>query len=103
MSEPQTGYVPVDKIGVRRRATASIAVIGNPPGAISNDAYLELTDAYGSLVDRVEIGEVSFASQGRSRVMGQNRGLLRAHLGDLGIPVIVYSTYRAGQAAEEPI
>ena len=26
-----------------------IAVIGNPPGAISNDAYLELTDAYGSL------------------------------------------------------
>ena len=30
MSEPQTVYVPVDKIGVRRRATASIAVIGNP-------------------------------------------------------------------------
>jgi O-acetyl-ADP-ribose deacetylase (regulator of RNase III) len=31
------------------------------------------------------------------------RAELDAHLGDLGIPVIVYSTYRAGQAAEEPI
>ena len=30
MSEPQTAYVPVDQIGIRRRATASIAVIGNP-------------------------------------------------------------------------
>lgn len=30
MSEVQTAYVPVDKIAIRRRATASIAVIGNP-------------------------------------------------------------------------
>jgi ferrous iron transport protein B len=30
MTEPATVYVPVDKIGIRRRATASIAVIGNP-------------------------------------------------------------------------
>jgi ferrous iron transport protein B len=30
MSEPATVYVPVDKIGIRRRATASVAVIGNP-------------------------------------------------------------------------
>ncbi|MGD8358466.1 MAG: ferrous iron transport protein B, partial [Lysobacterales bacterium] len=30
MSEPNTAYVPVEKIGIRRRATASIAVIGNP-------------------------------------------------------------------------
>jgi ferrous iron transport protein B len=30
MSEPTTAYVPVDSIGIRRRATATIAVIGNP-------------------------------------------------------------------------
>ncbi|MBT8047415.1 MAG: ferrous iron transport protein B [Xanthomonadales bacterium] len=30
MSETQTAYVPVDKIKIRRRPTASIAVIGNP-------------------------------------------------------------------------
>ena len=30
-------------------------------------------------LDKVEIGEVSFANQGRSRVMGQNRGLLRVY------------------------
>lgn len=30
MSEVETTYVPVDKIGIRHRATASIAVIGNP-------------------------------------------------------------------------
>jgi len=30
MSDPATVYVPVDKIGIRRRASASIAVIGNP-------------------------------------------------------------------------
>jgi len=30
MSEVQTTYVPVEKIGIRRRASASIAVIGNP-------------------------------------------------------------------------
>jgi len=30
MSDTQTAYVPVDKIKIRRRPTASIAVIGNP-------------------------------------------------------------------------
>ncbi len=36
--------------------------------------------SYGQLDhDAVEIGEVSFANQGRSRVMGQNRGLLRIY------------------------
>jgi ferrous iron transport protein B len=30
MSEVKTTYVPVEKIGIRRRASASIAVIGNP-------------------------------------------------------------------------
>ena len=30
MSEVETTYIPVDKISIRRRATASIAVIGNP-------------------------------------------------------------------------
>jgi ferrous iron transport protein B len=30
MSETETVYVPVEKIGIRRRASASIAVIGNP-------------------------------------------------------------------------
>jgi len=30
MSEPATAYVPVEKIGIRRRASATIAVIGNP-------------------------------------------------------------------------
>ncbi len=30
MSEAETAYVPVDKIRIRRKATASIAVIGNP-------------------------------------------------------------------------
>jgi ferrous iron transport protein B len=30
MSEAETAYVPVDKIRIRHRATASIAVIGNP-------------------------------------------------------------------------
>jgi ferrous iron transport protein B len=30
MTDPATVYVPVDKIGIRRRASASIAVIGNP-------------------------------------------------------------------------
>lgn len=29
--------------------------------------------------------------------------LIRQHLGELGIPVIVYSTYRAGQAAQEKL
>jgi len=31
------------------------------------------------------------------------RPLVEQHLGDLGIPVIVYTTYRAGVAAEEPL
>jgi ferrous iron transport protein B len=30
MSDPETVYVPVEKIGIRRRASASVAVIGNP-------------------------------------------------------------------------
>ena len=30
MSDPNTAYVSVDSIGIRRRASASIAVIGNP-------------------------------------------------------------------------
>ena len=30
MPEVKTTYVPVDKVGVRYRATATIAVIGNP-------------------------------------------------------------------------
>ena len=30
MSEVETAYIPVDKISIRHRATASIAVIGNP-------------------------------------------------------------------------
>jgi ferrous iron transport protein B len=30
MSEPETVYVPVEKIGIRRRPSSSIAVIGNP-------------------------------------------------------------------------
>jgi len=30
MAEPATVYVPVEKIGIRRRASASVAVIGNP-------------------------------------------------------------------------
>jgi ferrous iron transport protein B len=30
MTEKATAYVPIDKIGIRRRSTASIAVIGNP-------------------------------------------------------------------------
>ena len=30
MSEAETVYVPVEKIGIRRRASASVAVIGNP-------------------------------------------------------------------------
>jgi len=30
MSDPATAYVPVEKIGIRRRSTASVAVIGNP-------------------------------------------------------------------------
>ncbi len=30
MAEPATTHVPIQKIGIRRRATASIAVIGNP-------------------------------------------------------------------------
>jgi ferrous iron transport protein B len=30
MAEPSTVYVPVAKIGIRRRASASVAVIGNP-------------------------------------------------------------------------
>ncbi|HET6592501.1 MAG TPA: ferrous iron transport protein B [Xanthomonadales bacterium] len=30
MTDPETVYVPVEKIGIRRRASASIAVIGNP-------------------------------------------------------------------------
>jgi predicted GTPase len=30
MSDPNTAYVPVESIGIRRRATSSIAVIGNP-------------------------------------------------------------------------
>ncbi len=30
MADPQTVYVPVEKIGIRRRASASVAVIGNP-------------------------------------------------------------------------
>ena len=30
MSEVETTYIPVDKISIRHRATASIAVIGNP-------------------------------------------------------------------------
>ncbi|MBX3705924.1 MAG: macro domain-containing protein [Pseudomonadales bacterium] len=29
--------------------------------------------------------------------------LVRQHLGDLGIPVVVYATYRPGVAAEEPL
>ncbi len=29
--------------------------------------------------------------------------LIRQHLGDAGIPVIVYATYRSGVAAEEPV
>ena len=28
---------------------------------------------------------------------------LQAHLGSLGIPVIIYTTYQAGQAAKEPL
>lgn len=31
------------------------------------------------------------------------RPALEAHLGTLGMPVIVYTTYRAGQAAKEPL
>ncbi|MDX1381304.1 MAG: ferrous iron transport protein B, partial [Xanthomonadales bacterium] len=30
MAEPSTVYVPIEKIGIRRRASASVAVIGNP-------------------------------------------------------------------------
>jgi len=30
MSDVKTAYIPVDKISIRRRPTASIAVIGNP-------------------------------------------------------------------------
>ena len=30
MTDPETVYVPVEKIGIRRRASASVAVIGNP-------------------------------------------------------------------------
>ena len=30
MSEPATTYVPIDSIGIRRRASRTIAVIGNP-------------------------------------------------------------------------
>jgi ferrous iron transport protein B len=30
MTDQATVYMPIDKIGIRRRASASIAVIGNP-------------------------------------------------------------------------
>jgi ferrous iron transport protein B len=30
MAEPSTVYVPIEKIGIRRRASAAVAVIGNP-------------------------------------------------------------------------
>jgi ferrous iron transport protein B len=30
MTDPETVYVPIEKIGIRRRASASVAVIGNP-------------------------------------------------------------------------
>jgi len=30
MAEPSTVYVPIEKVGIRRRASASVAVIGNP-------------------------------------------------------------------------
>lgn len=38
-------------------------VIGNPPGVMNNDVYLQLLDAAGNLVDDVEIGD-DFESDG---------------------------------------
>jgi hypothetical protein len=38
MAEATTVIVPVAKIGIRRRASASIAVIGNPNGPAQGGA-----------------------------------------------------------------
>jgi dihydrolipoamide dehydrogenase len=55
-----------------RRAPLAIAFT-DPQIAMTGVRYADLD------LDDVEIGEVSFDDQGRSRVMGQNRGLLRLY------------------------
>jgi dihydrolipoamide dehydrogenase len=55
-----------------RRTPLAIAFTG-PQMAMTGQAFNEL-DA-----DAVEIGEASFESQGRARVMGQNRGVVRLY------------------------
>ena len=55
-----------------RRTPLAIAFT-DPQMAIAGQSYREL-DA-----DQIEIGEVSYADQGRARVMGQNRGLVRIY------------------------
>lgn len=65
------GRYPFTHGGHRRSAIA--VVFSDPQLALVGDLYRELKP--GSYV----IGEVSFANQGRSRVMGQNKGLLHVY------------------------
>ena len=58
-----------------RRTPLAIAFTSPQIGMVG-EAYADLD------LDQVEIGAVSFANQGRARVMGQNQGLLRVY-GDL--------------------
>ena len=55
-----------------RRAPLAIAFT-EPQMAMVGSSHAELD------LDAVEIGEVSYADQGRARVMGQNRGLVRVY------------------------
>jgi dihydrolipoamide dehydrogenase len=65
------GRYPDIRIGLRRAALS--IVFCDPQIAIVGRRYSELEG------DCFAIGEVSFADQGRSRVMGINRGLLRVY------------------------
>jgi dihydrolipoamide dehydrogenase len=61
------------EVTVHDRRTPLAIAFTDPQMAILGERYEDLSG------DEVEIGEVSFADQGRARVMGRNRGLVRIY------------------------
>ncbi len=69
-------------ISAHVRRTPLAVAFTDPNMAMVGQAWKDLDP------DRIAVGEVSFANQGRSRVMGMNRGLLRVY-GDRHCNVLV--------------